>query len=87
MHTYTYALPLGFPSHSDHYSALSGVLCAIEYALIVIPLYRIVIYFIHSLISVYVSISISQFLLLPSFFLGIHIFVLYVCVLLFLLCN
>jgi len=84
---YMYALPLGFPPHSDHYSALSGVLCAIEYALMVISLYKILIYLIHSLNSVYVSISISQFLLVPSFFLGIHIFVLYVCVFLFPLCK
>ena len=30
-HIYTYPLPLGLPSHSGHHSALSSVLCAIEY--------------------------------------------------------
>ena len=40
--------------------------------------FSLAIYFIHS--SVYMSIPISQFIHPPSFPLGIHIFVLYVCV-------
>ena len=40
------------PSHSGHHSALSRVPCVIQQ----------VIYFIHSISSIYVSISVSQFL-------------------------
>ena len=29
-HIYTYPLPLGLPSHSDHRGALSRLVCAIE---------------------------------------------------------
>ena len=33
-HTHIYSFPFGLPSHSDHHSALSRVLCAVQYNLI-----------------------------------------------------
>ena len=48
-------------------------------------MFSLVIYFIPSINSIYVSIPISQFLPPPPFPLGIHTFVLYVCVYFFFL--
>ena len=71
-HTYT---PISsffvFPSHSGHHSALSRVPCAIQYV-------SLAIYFIHSINSIYVSISVFP-TAHPSP-LGIHMFVLFICV-------
>ena len=51
-----------FPSHLGHHKSLSRVLCAI-------PRFSLVIYFMHSINSVYMSIPNSQYAL-PTFLLG-----------------
>ena len=65
---YLCPLSFGFPSHLGHYRALRRVLCAIRR-------FSLVIYFIHSINSVYMSPQNSQLILAPSHPLGIHVFV------------
>ena len=57
LYVYIYPLFFGFPSHLGHHRALSRVPCAIQFSL--------VINFIHSINSVYMSIPFSQFILHP----------------------
>jgi len=76
-------LPFGLPSHSGHQSALSRVLCArslLTVSQIDGTCISFVICFIHSINSVYVSVPASQFLSPLPFPLGVHAFVLCVCV-------
>ena len=65
---YLCPLSFGFPSHLGHYRALRRVLCAIRR-------FSLVIYFIHSINSVYMSPQNSQLILAPSHPLGMHVFV------------
>ena len=78
-YTYTY-IPsfFGFPSHLGHHSALSRVP-------VLYSMFSLVVYFIHSVNSVYVSNPISQFLPSPplSPLVSIHLF----STSLFLLCK
>ena len=60
LYVYIYPLFYGFPSHLGHHRALSRVPCAIQFSLII--------YFIHNINSVYMSISISQFIPPPPCF-------------------
>ena len=80
---YTQPLPFGLPSRPGHHSALSRVLCA-RSSLTVLQIdgtsISFVTCFIHSINSAYVSIPGSQFLSPLPFPLGVHTFVLYVCV-------
>ena len=68
---YTYIPFFGFPSHLGHHSALSRVPCAYSS-------FSLAICFIHG--TVYMSISISQFIPSPCSSLGVYMFVLYTCV-------
>ena len=71
LYVYIYPLFFGFLSHLGHHRALSRVPCAIQQVLISYL-------FIHS--GVYMSVPISQFIPPPPSPLGIHTFVLYICV-------
>ena len=73
LYVYIYSLFFVFPSHLGHHRALSRVPCALKR-------FSLVIYFIHRINSVCISIPISQFIH-PTSLLGIHKFVLYTCAL------
>ena len=77
IYIYIYLSPLffGFPSHLGHHRALSRVFPELY------SQFSLIIYFIHSISSVYMSIPISQFIPPSSFppLVSIHFF-LYVCV-------
>ena len=66
-----YPIFFGCPSHSDHHKALSRVPCAIQYVLLSFLFYTYSI--------VYICQSQSPNSSYPPFPLGIHTFVLYVC--------
>ena len=73
---YVPSFPLRFPSHLGHQRALSRLP-------VLYSKFQTVVYFIHSINSVFMSIPVSQFL--PPYSsppppLGIHTFVLYLCV-------
>ena len=67
LYLYLYSLPFVFPSHLGHHSTLSRVPCGYS-------MFSLVIYFTHSISSVYMSIKIFQFIPPHPFSLGMHIF-------------
>ena len=69
LEVYIYSHFFGFPSHLGHHIALSRVPCALQY-------FALIIYFIHSINSVYKTVPIPQFLPPTPFPLGVHTFVL-----------
>ena len=73
---YTYILFLKFPSHLSHHRALSKVP-------VLYRRFSFVVYFIHNINCAYMSIPISQFLPFLFSLLGIHTFVLYICISIF----
>ena len=66
-YVYTFPLFFGFLFHLGHHKELSRVACAYSR-------FSLVIHFIYSIKSVYMSIPISQVIPSPPFPLGIHMF-------------
>ena len=71
LYLYVYPFFLGLPYQLGHYRVLNR-----QYVLY--SIFSLVIYFMHSISSIYMSIPIFQFLC-PTFPLGILIFILYIC--------